>query len=82
MILKKLLLLFLLLVTSLNAQSNEKVTLYLDWLNQFQFAGYYMAKEKSYYNAVGLDIDIKEFNSNSNVLKEVMENEATYGVGK
>ncbi len=82
MILKRLLLLFLILVTSLDAQSNEKVTLYLDWLNQFQFAGYYIAKEKGYYNAVGLDVDIKEFNSNSNVLKEVMETEATYGVGK
>jgi polar amino acid transport system substrate-binding protein len=82
MILKRLLLLFLIFVTSLDAQSNEKVTLYLDWLNQFQFAGYYIAKEKGYYNAVGLDVDIKEFNSNSNVLKEVMETEATYGVGK
>jgi polar amino acid transport system substrate-binding protein len=82
MILKRLLLLFLILVTSLDAQSNEKVTLYLDWLNQFQFAGYYVAKEKGYYNAVGLDVNIKEFNSNSNVVKEVMENDATYGIGK
>lgn len=82
MILKKLLLLFLLLVTSLNAQSNDKVTLYLDWLNQFQFAGYYIAKEKGYYKAIGIDISIKEFDIDTNILKNVMENTATFGVGK
>lgn len=82
MFIKKLILIFILIVTSLSAQQNQKVTLYLDWLHQFQFAGYYIAKEKGYYNTFGLDVDIKEFNSNSNILKNVVENEATYGVGK
>ena len=83
MLTKKLILLFLLFVINLNAQTNNKVTLYLDWLNQFQFAGYYIAKEKGYYNNFGLDVDIKEFNnSNSNIVKEVMSKDAVYGVGK
>ena len=46
MFIKKLFIFSLLLIVSLNAAEKEKVTLYLDWLNQFQFAGYYMAKEK------------------------------------
>lgn len=82
MLIKKLIPLFLLFVISLNAQSNHKVNLYLDWLHQFQFAGYYVAKEKGYYNDAGLDVDIKEFNSNSNVVEDVMTKDATYGVGK
>lgn len=83
MLIKKITLLFLLFVISVKAQQNDKVTLYLDWLNQFQFAGYYIAKEKGYYNNFGLDVDIKEFNnSNSNIVKEVMTKDAVYGVGK
>ena len=82
MFIKKLILIFILFVTSLFASQNQKVTLYLDWLHQFQFAGYYVAKEKGFYDTFGLDVDIKEFNSNSNILKNVMEDEAAYGVGK
>ena len=82
MFIKKLILIFILFVTSLTAQQNQNVTLYLDWLNQFQFAGYYIAKEKGYYNDVGLDVEIKEFNSNSNVLESVRTEESAYGVGK
>jgi len=31
------------------ACATETVTLQLKWLHQFQFAGYYAAKEKGYY---------------------------------
>ena len=67
----------------LTSQANEKqkVTLYLDWLNQFQFAGYYIAKEKGFYNEVNLDVNIIEY-SNNNITKKVIENESTYGIGK
>ena len=82
MLIKKITLLFLLFVISLKAQQNDKVTLYLDWLHQFQFAGYYVAKEKGYYNNFGLDVNIKEFSSNSNIVKDIMTQEASYAVGK
>ena len=65
MFIKKLILIFILFVTCVSARENQKVTLYLDWLHQFQFAGYYIAKEKNYYNDFGLDVNIKEFNSDS-----------------
>ena len=42
--------------TSANA---EKVTLQLKWVTQSQFAGYYVAQEKGYYKAAGLDVVIK-----------------------
>ncbi len=41
--------------------ANEKVSLQLSWYHQFQFAGYYMAKEKGFYDEVGLDVEIKEY---------------------
>lgn len=51
-------LILILLSTFLNA--NEKVVLQLKWFHQFQFAGYYAAKEKGFYDEVGLDVQIKE----------------------
>ena len=42
------------------AWSLEQVTLQLKWQHQFQFAGYYAALEKGYYDEVGLDVQIKE----------------------
>ncbi|MBP7769593.1 MAG: ABC transporter substrate-binding protein [Aliarcobacter sp.] len=71
----------------LNLQANEekqKINLYLDWLNQFQFAGYYIAKEKGYYDNFDLDVNIIE-NSNKNkhvLTKKVIEDKATYAIGK
>jgi ABC-type nitrate/sulfonate/bicarbonate transport system substrate-binding protein len=37
----------------------ESVTLRLKWLNQAQFAGYYVAKDKGYYSSAGLDVSIQ-----------------------
>ena len=40
------------------AAAAEKVTLQLKWVTQAQFAGYYVAKEKGFYDAAGLDVTI------------------------
>ena len=40
------------------AQAAEKVTLQLKWVTQAQFAGYYVAKEKGFYDEAGLDVTI------------------------
>ena len=37
----------------------DKVTIQLKWVTQAQFAGYYVAEEKGYYKAEGLDVTIK-----------------------
>ena len=41
------------------ALAADKVTLQLKWVAQSQFGGYYAAKEKGFYKAEGLDVDIK-----------------------
>ena len=39
--------------------SADKVTIQLKWVTQAQFAGYYVAKDKGFYDAEGLDVTIK-----------------------
>ena len=58
----------------------QKTSLQLMWHDQFQFAGFYLAKEKGYYEEVGLDVELKKFTINSNILKIVMDKEADFGV--
>jgi len=69
---------------SLSLFSNDlkKVSLQLSWLNQFQFAGYYMAKEKGFYKEKNLDVEIKDFNFNVNVPKSVSIGESDFGIGR
>ncbi len=41
------------------ALAKDKLTLQLKWVTQAQFAGYYVAKDKGFYDAVDLDVEIK-----------------------
>jgi NitT/TauT family transport system substrate-binding protein len=41
------------------AGAADKLTLQLKWVTQGQFAGYYVAKDKGFYEAAGLDVTIK-----------------------
>ena len=55
------------------------MTLQLKWKHQFQFAGYYVARERGYYHAAGLDVTIREGNDESSVAM-VASGEADFGV--
>ncbi|MBO3761248.1 ABC transporter substrate-binding protein [Ciceribacter sp. L1K23] len=44
---------------AMQAAAAEKVTLQLKWVTQAQFAGYYVAKDKGFYEEEGLDVEIK-----------------------
>lgn len=46
-------------LSAMAAQAADKVTLQLKWVTQAQFAGYYVAKDKGFYEAEGIDIEIK-----------------------
>ena len=48
-----------LLLTAGAAGAADKVTLQLKWVTQAQFAGYFVAQEKGYYEDAGLDVTIK-----------------------
>lgn len=74
---------FLSVILSLSLfASSQKVTLQLQWLHQFQSAGFYVAKEQGFYREVGLDLTIKELNSSINALDEVLQNRAEYGIAR
>ena len=46
-------------VCGMTAQAAEKVTIQLKWLPQAQFAGYYLAQAKGFYEAQDLNVTIK-----------------------
>jgi len=41
------------------SEAADPLTLQLKWVTQAQFAGYYVAKDKGFYDEVGLDVTIK-----------------------
>ncbi|MBC3863792.1 diguanylate cyclase [Undibacterium jejuense] len=59
----------------------EKVSLQLKWTHEFQFAGYYAAKEKGFYQQAGLDVDIREADPSLDVNNEVLRGHTNFGVG-
>ena len=49
------------------------------WLDQFEFAGFYVAKEKGFYKDLGLEVNLKKFDSNINIVQEVLDKKTTFG---
>ena len=58
-IMKKLVLVTLTAGLAFAAHAADKVTIQLKWVTQAQFGGYYVAQDKGYYSAAGLDVTIK-----------------------
>ena len=77
----KILLLFLISFT-FNYAEQENVSLQLQWKHQFQFAGYYMAKEKGYYNDVNLNVTLHEHTIKNNTLTDVLSQKTNYAIGR
>jgi two-component system chemotaxis sensor kinase CheA len=59
----------------------QKVSLQLLWKHQFEFAGYYMAKEKGFYKEAGLEIDIKEYRFGTDITQDVINGKSDFGIG-
>ncbi|WP_428024032.1 ABC transporter substrate-binding protein [Arcobacter sp.] len=82
----KIILIFILSISfflgTLNAKDLKKVTLQLSWFDQFQFAGYYIAKEKGFYEELGLDVEIRPFNFGISAPDEVDNGNANFGIGR
>ena len=72
------------IIISTNIIANEaplkKVSLQLPWKHQFEFAGFYMAKEKGFYKKLGLQVQIKELTNATNIINDVIEQKSTFGV--
>jgi len=72
----------LLLITSNQglAQALDKVSIQLNWYHQFQFAGYYAAKEQGFYQALGLDVELRELDDQGTSEERVITGKADYGI--
>ena len=62
------------------AAAPAKVTLQLKWHHQFQFAGYYAASLKGFYQAEGLDVTLREADPQRLPLPMVEAGAAEFGV--
>jgi len=78
----KLLVSLVLFVSILNAKESEleKVSLQLLWKHQFEFAGFYMAKEKGFYKEAGFDVDFLEYKNGINIIKNVLDEKSDFGI--
>ncbi|MFM9923382.1 ABC transporter substrate-binding protein [Variovorax sp. H27-G14] len=68
------------LLSALPASAAEKVSLRLKWLAQAQFAGFYVAKAKGFYDQAGLDLTINPGGPNLNVETLVASGNDTFGL--
>jgi ABC-type amino acid transport substrate-binding protein/ABC-type nitrate/sulfonate/bicarbonate transport system substrate-binding protein len=57
----------------------QKISLQLQWKHQFEFAGFYAAKEKGFYKDAGLEVDFYEYMPNTNITEEVLSGRKQFG---
>jgi len=65
-----------------NNENPKKITLQLQWKHQFQFAGYYIAKEKGYYKDANLEVQIREFDYNVDLIKDTIDGKYDFATGR
>jgi len=82
MIFRNILIFISLLLVPLNAKELKQVSLQLQWKYQFQFAGYILAKEKGFYEDIGLDVSIDEWEHGINMVDMVASNASQYAVSR
>ena len=68
------------LLAGMPASAAEKVSVRLKWLAQAQFAGFYVAKAKGFYDQAGLDLTINPGGPNLNVETLVASGNDTFGL--
>ena len=75
----KFILTFIFLTITLYSSDLKKVKLELLWTHQFEFAGFYMAKEKGFYKDKGLDVEIID-GFMKNTLDDVQSAKVDFGI--
>ena len=63
-----------------SGQKKTKITLQSKWVVQSQFAGYYAAKAKGFYDQQGLDVSIKVGGPDISPEQVVLGNQAQFGI--
>jgi len=73
---------FLLLLGGVSVvQAADRLTLQLKWDHSFQFAGFYVAKERGFYRELGLDVHLEPARPGVDPVRQVVSGKAQYGVG-
>lgn len=62
------------------ASDTPKVSIQLNWLHQFEFAGYYAALHKGFYKEAGFEVTLKEGSPKISPIDEVLQGRADFGV--
>ncbi|MCG8402114.1 MAG: ABC transporter substrate-binding protein, partial [Firmicutes bacterium] len=57
----------------------QTIRLQLQWKHQFQFAGFYAARERGYFREAGLDVSFAEYRPGMDVTEEVLSGRADIG---
>lgn len=74
------LLILMVFFSSLCAEPLEKVSLQLQWKHQFEFAGFYAAKAKGFYQEAGLDVSIYEYENGLDLMGEISSGKKDFGI--
>ena len=75
--------LIFILLLSVHLYANEgleKISLQLDWKFQFQHAGFIMAKEKGFYENLGLDVNLLEYENGIDIEDAVLSKKVEFGI--
>lgn len=65
----------------MNVKSLNPIKIQLNWRHQFEFAAFYAAIEKRYYQDAGLDVQLIEGGPGVDVIDDVAKRRVHYGVG-
>jgi PAS domain S-box-containing protein len=79
---KLLLLLFTTVFVCYGAAAPSQIRLQLQWKHQFQFAGYYVAKERGFYREAGLDVTIDEYKDGIDPVEDVLTGKTAFATGR
>lgn len=69
-------------IVSHSAETTTPASLQLIWKHQFQFAGYYMAKHKGFYQDAGIDLTIFEYHLDEDPVEQVLNGSRDFAVGR
>lgn len=61
-------------------EGKARVTLQLQWFDQAQFVGFYVAKQKRFYSEEGIDVSILPGAPGSNPIRPVLDGNADIGI--
>ncbi len=78
---KTVFILFTFFYAFLYANEKSEISIQFMWHDQFQFAGFYMAKEKGFYEKTGLNVEFHKYTSQTNLVNRVLTKKSDFATG-